>query len=97
MAEAGFELWASSQYYPAMFQTGFPQWPRLTLRTDSAPLSYCKWNALKKFLAILKGMWDLTSLTRDRTPHPALETLESYPLESQGIPVNEMLLEVEML
>ena len=97
MAEAGFELWASSQYYPAMFQTGFPQWPRLTLRTDSAPLSYCKWNALKKFLAILKGMWDLTSLTRDRTPHPALETLSLTHWTTREVPVNEMLLEMEML
>ena len=37
-------------------------------------------------LAVLCGMWDLISLTRDRTHTPCMEA-KSYPLESQGSPL----------
>ena len=49
------------------------------------------------FLATLKGMWDLTSLTRDRTAPPALETLSLTHWTTREVLVNEMLLDVETL
>ena len=104
MAEAGFELRASSQYYPAMFQTGFPQWSGLTLRIDSAPLSYCKWNALKKKNFFFFGHTErhVGSYFTDQGSNPpppprALETLSLTHWTTREVPVNEMLLQVETL
>ena len=40
------------------------------------------------FLAILHGLQDLSSLTRDRTHALSSENMESQPLDCQGIPRN---------
>ena len=41
---------------------------------------------LKMFLIEPRGMWGLSSLTRDRTRGPCSENMESQPLDHQGSP-----------
>ena len=38
-----------------------------------------------------QGMWDLISLTRDRTCAPCTGSTESYPLDCQGSPISIVL------
>ena len=39
-------------------------------------------------LAVPRGMWDLSSPTRDRTHTPCLGSVESQPLDHQGSPLS---------
>ena len=55
------------------------------------------------FLAMLCGLWDLSSPTRDATSPtkgwawaPAVEA-ESYPLDHEGIPWNRLLLKSDIV
>lgn len=42
------------------------------------------------FLATMGGMWDLSSLSGNRTPAPCSESWVSYPLDHQGSPKTEL-------
>ena len=45
---------------------------------------------LSFFLATMGGMWNLSSLSRNRTPAPCSESWVSYPLDHQGSPKTEL-------
>ena len=44
-----------------------------------------------QFFGIPHGMWDLSSLTRDRSPVPCSGSTESEPLDCQGSPASILL------
>ena len=48
-------------------------------------------------LAKLQGLWDFSSLTRDRTQVLSHESMESRPLAYQGIPIRQKTLSLVLL
>ena len=48
------------------------------------------------FLAILLGLWDLSSLTKDQNCGPCSEKAESYSLDHQGIPYPQLITQCKL-
>ena len=64
----------------------------MCVRVCGSHLLMCPQNVLNYFLAMLKGMWDLSSPTRDQTYVHRRGSTESQPLDHQGIPHSKLLL-----
>ena len=70
---------------------------KMSLASNHEPYSFLHFLAsltIKKiFLAMLRNMWDLSSLTRDRTHALCRGSVDSWALNHQGIPLSYFLIE----